>query len=92
VAAAQIWTLIALLAAAQFATFVDMRRQNDRSNDRFDALRAEIAQLRGEFAQLRGEFGELRGEFGELRGELGELRGEFAILRHEVHEHLMRDH
>jgi hypothetical protein len=57
VVAAQLWTLIALLAAALFAMFVEMRRMGDRMNDGF-----------------------------------GELRGEFAILRHEVHEHLLRDH
>ena len=84
-AAAQVWTLIALLAAAQFATFVEMRRMSDRMTDGFNELRREIGGLRGEFGQLRGEFGELRGEFGELRGE-------FAILRHEVHEHFTRDH
>lgn len=82
---AQIWTVIALVAAAQFATFVEMRRMGDRMNDGFGELRKEIG-------GLRGEFGGLRGEFGELRGEFGELRGEFAILRHEVHEHLTRDH
>jgi hypothetical protein len=77
-AAAQVWTLIALLAAAQFATFVEMRRMGDRMTDGFGELRKEI--------------GELRGEFGGLRGEFGELRGEFAILRHEVHERFTRDH
>jgi hypothetical protein len=92
VAAAQVWTLIALLAAAQFATFVEMRRMADRMTDGFCELRKEIGGLRGEFGGLRGEFGELRGEFGGLRGEFGELRGEFAILRHEVHEHFTRDH
>jgi predicted nuclease with TOPRIM domain len=85
VAAAQVWTLIALLAAAQFATFVEMRRMGDRMTDGFSELRKEIS-------DLRGEFGGLRGEFGVLRGEFGELRGEFAILRHEVHEHFTRDH
>jgi predicted nuclease with TOPRIM domain len=78
VAAAQVWTLIALLAGAQFAAFVEMRRLSDRVNDGF--------------GELRKEFGQLRGEFGELRGEFGELRGEFAILRHEVQERLTRDH
>jgi hypothetical protein len=77
-AAAQIWTLIALLAATQFAMFVEMRRMGDRMNDGFGELRKDI--------------GQLRGDFGELRGEFGELRGEFAILRHEVHEHFTRDH
>jgi hypothetical protein len=85
VADAQIWTLIALLAGAQFATFIEMRRLSDRVTDGFGELRQAIG-------QLRGEFGGLRGEFGELRGEFGELRGEFAILRHEVHEHFTRDH
>ena len=82
---APIWTLIALLAAAQFATFLEMRRMGDRMTDGLGELRKEIG-------DLRGEFGGLRGEFGGLRGEFGELRGEFAILRHEVHEHLARDH
>jgi hypothetical protein len=90
--AAQLWTLIALLAAALFAMFVEMRRMGDSMNDGFGELRRELGELRGEFGGLRGEFGGLRGEFGELRGEFGELRGEFAILRHEVHEHLTRDH
>jgi hypothetical protein len=75
---AQIWTLIALLAGAQFATFIEMRRLSDRVTDGF--------------GELRKEMGQLRGEFGELRGEFGELRGEFAILRHEVHEPFTRDH
>lgn len=76
--AAQLWTLIALLAAALFAMFVEQRRMGDRMNDGFGELRREI--------------GELGSEFGDLRGEFGELRGEFAVLRHEVHEHLLRDH
>jgi HAMP domain-containing protein len=92
VADAQLWTLIALVAAAQFATFIEMRRMGDRMNDGLGELRKEIGELRGEFGGLRGEFGGMRGEFGELRGEFGELRGEFAILRHEVHEHFTRDH
>jgi hypothetical protein len=92
VAVAQVWTLIALLAAAQFATFIEMRRMGDRMSDGFGELRKEIGELRGEFGGLRGEFGELLGEFGSLRGEFGSLRGEFAVLRHEVHEHLARDH
>jgi hypothetical protein len=92
VADAQIWTVIALVAAAQFATFVEMLRMGDRMNDGFGELRKEIGLLRSEFGGVRGEVGGLRGEFGELRGEFGELRGEFAILRHEVHEHLARDH
>jgi predicted nuclease with TOPRIM domain len=84
-ATAQLWTLIALLAAALFATFVEMRRMGDRMNDGFGELRKELG-------ELRGEFGELRGEFGEMRSEFGEMRGEFAILHHEVHEHFTRDH
>jgi hypothetical protein len=84
-AAAQIWTLIGLLAAVQFAMFVEMHRISDRMNDGF-------GELRKDFGQLRGEFGELRGEFGELRGQFGEMRGEFAVLRYEVHEHFTRDH
>lgn len=91
-AAAQIWTLIALVAAAQFATFVEMRRMSDRMTDGLGELRKEMGELRAEFGGLRGEVGELRGEFGRLRGEFGELRGEFAILRHEVRDHLARDH
>jgi hypothetical protein len=75
---AQIWTVVALVAAAQFATFVEMRRLGDRMNDGF--------------GELRKDTGLLRGEFGGLRGEFGELRGEFAVVRHEVHEHLTRDH
>jgi hypothetical protein len=39
VAAAQVWTLIALLAAAQFATFIEMRRMGDRVNDGLGELR-----------------------------------------------------
>jgi hypothetical protein len=54
VAAAQVWTLIALLAGAQFAAFVEMRRLSDRVNDGFGELRKEFGQLRGEFGELRG--------------------------------------
>jgi hypothetical protein len=52
---AQIWTLIALLAGAQFATFIEMRRLSDRVTDGFGGLRKEMGQLRGEFAILRHE-------------------------------------
>ena len=54
-AAAQIWTLVALLAAAQFATFLEMRRIGDRMNDGFGALSTQIGELRGEVAILRHE-------------------------------------
>jgi hypothetical protein len=70
VAGAQIWTVIALLAAAQLATFVEMRRMNDRMTDGFGELRREMGQLRGEMGELRGEMGELRGGLRALRDHL----------------------
>jgi hypothetical protein len=63
--AAQLWTLIALLAAALFAMFVELRRMGDRINDGFGELRKEIGDLRGEFGELRGEFAILRHEVHE---------------------------
>jgi len=100
VADAQVWTVIALLAAAVFAIVIEMRRMNDRLTDRVTDV---SVQLQRQFGELRGEFGELRGEFGELRGEFGQLRAEFTLLRSEVHAeiaglrtdlqwHINRDH
>ncbi|MGH8893035.1 MAG: hypothetical protein ACRDWY_06980 [Actinomycetes bacterium] len=71
VANAQVWTLIGLLAAAMFTIVVEMRRTNDRLNDRmtdgFTAVRAEIADLRvdvrGDIAGVRADIAELRHDF-----------------------------
>lgn len=92
VAEAQIWTMIALVAAAQFATFIELRRMGDRTTDRLGQMdyrmTAGFADLRKEMGGVRGEIGELRGEMnelrGDLRGEMGELRGELRALRSEL--------
>ena len=86
---AQIWTLIALVAAAQFATFVEMRRMGDRVTDGFGGLRKEMGELRGELGGLRGEMGGLRGEVTALRTE---LKSDIAGLRRDLHEHLAIGH
>lgn len=93
VADAQVWTVIALLAAAMFAIVIEMRRMNDRLSDRmmdgFAAVRSEIAELRGQFGELRGEFGELRGEFHALRAD---VRADIAQLRTDLVWHQEHDH
>lgn len=97
---AQVWTVIALLAAAMFAIVIEMRRMNDRLSDRmtdgFAAVRSEISELRGQFGELRGEFGDLRGEFGELRGEFhalrADVRADIAQLRTDLVWHQEHDH
>ena len=90
---AQVWTVIALLAAAMFAIVIEMRRMNDRLSDRmtdgFAAVRSEIAELRGQFGELRGEFGELRGEFQTLRAD---VRADIAQLRTDLVWHQEHDH
>jgi hypothetical protein len=104
VADAQIWTVIALVAAAQFAMFVELRRMGDRTTDAIGDLRKAMGDLRGEMGDLRGELrgemgelrGELRGEMGELRGEVralrSELKADIAGLRRDLHEHLALGH
>ena len=89
VADAQVWTVIALLAAAMFAIVIEMRRMNDRMNDGFMAVRAELADLRQDFGGLRGEFGELRGEFHALRAD---VRADIAQLRTDLVWHQEHDH
>ncbi len=90
---AQVWTVIALLAAAMLAIVVEMRRMNDRLTDRmtdgFAAVHAQIGSLRQDFGELRGEFGELRGEFTALKAE---MRADLAGLRHDLRSHVDTDH
>jgi methyl-accepting chemotaxis protein len=96
VADAQVWTVIALLAAAIFAIVIEMRRLSDRMSDGFQTVHREFGELKAEFGQLRGEFGELRGEFGELRGEFqalrADVRSDIADLRTDLRWHVGHDH
>ena len=85
-ASAQVWTLIALLAAAQFATFFEMRRLAERVSDGFAELRAEISGLRVEMSELRAE---LRGEMAALRVE---LKADIADLRRDLHDYIALGH
>lgn len=90
---AQVWTVIALLAAATFAIVIEMRRTNDRLTDRmtdgFDSMRRGFGDLRREFGELRGEFGELRGEFVALRAE---VKSGLTELRADLRWHVGHDH
>jgi hypothetical protein len=83
VAEAQVWTLIALLFAAQVAIVLEIRRTNDRLSDRmtdgFAALRSEMGQLRTE---LRAEIAVCRAD---LKADIGQLRGD-------LHRHIDLGH
>jgi hypothetical protein len=89
VADAQVWTVIALLAAAMFAIAFEMRRLSDRMSDGFQAVHREFGDLRAEFGELRGDFGELRGEFQASRAE---VRSDIAELRTDLRWHVGHDH
>jgi len=96
VADAQVWTVIALLAAAVFAIVIEMRRMHDRMTDGFIDVSRQLGELRGEFGELRGEFGGLRGEFGALasdvRAQIADVRSELGLLRADLQGHVERDH
>ena len=55
VADAQVWTVIALLAAAMFAIVIEMRRMNDRMTDGFAAVCSDLREFQGEVRALRAE-------------------------------------
>jgi hypothetical protein len=82
VADAQVWTVIALLAAAIFAIVIEMRRLSDRMSDGFQTVHREFGELRAEFGQLRGEFHALRAE----------VRSDIADLRTDLRWHVGHDH
>ena len=93
VADAQVWTVIALLAAAMFAIVIEIRRMNDRLNDRmtdgFTSVRHEIAGLRTEMQQ---QFAGVQQQFAGVQQQFTEVRTELAELRHDLRFHTEHDH
>jgi hypothetical protein len=66
-AAAQVWTLIGLLATALFTLLVQLRSLDQRVADRFATLTAEVHQTN---AELHRGFGELRGDIAVIRARI----------------------
>lgn len=63
---------------------------DERLDDGFDRVTAEIALVRGEVALVRGEVASVREEVASVRGEVAalrtEMRAEFKAVRQEMHE------
>jgi chromosome segregation ATPase len=60
---------------------------DERLDDGFDRVTADIAVLRGEVGSLRKEIGSLRAELkAELKTEIGSVREEMKDLRAELHQ------
>jgi hypothetical protein len=65
--AAQVWTLIGLLATVLFSLLVQLRSLDQRVANRFAALTVEVRQTN---AELNRGFGELRGDIAVLRARI----------------------
>ncbi len=65
--AAQIWTLVGLLATALFTLLVQLRAVEQRISERLTRVET---QLHGNNAEMHRGFGELRGDIAVLRARI----------------------